>query len=147
MGAEIYMVSIPGQANQEFVDGFKKAKGFYPTWLRGKAYAATMFWARAVKKAGNGQRGRRHQGLGRADLRWSGRQVDHARLRPPDRAAGMGRPDRGQNPYFSHAFVGPAKAVASEKITTPCEQTGCKDSRSSLAPVNTPCRPWGRQGR
>ena len=51
MGAEVYMVSIPTKKNQEFVDKFKKDKGYYPTWLRGKAYIATMFWAEAVKKA------------------------------------------------------------------------------------------------
>ena len=30
------------------------------------------------------------------------------------------------NPYFKHAYVGPAKEVAPDKIAVPCEKTGCK---------------------
>ena len=37
MGAEIYMISIPSAKNQEFIEKFYKDKGYYPTWLRGKA--------------------------------------------------------------------------------------------------------------
>ncbi|MBI5521918.1 MAG: ABC transporter substrate-binding protein [Desulfarculus sp.] len=126
VGAEIYMVSIPGQANQEFVEGFKKAKGFYPTWLRGKAYAATMFWAEALKKAGNDKVDdviKAWEGLtydGPAG-KWTMRACDHQVQQPVWIAEIVAK-----NPYFSHAFVGPAKMVASDKITTPCEQTGCK---------------------
>ena len=52
MGAEIYMLSIPLQKNEEFIAKFYKDKGHYPTWLRGKSYTAMMFWAEAIKKAG-----------------------------------------------------------------------------------------------
>jgi len=50
--AENYMVSIPTEKNRQFVKKFHKDRGYYPTWLRGKAYMATAFWAQAVKKAG-----------------------------------------------------------------------------------------------
>lgn len=126
VGAEIYMVSIPGQANEEFINGFKKAKGFYPTWLRGKAYLATMFWAEALKKAGNDKVDdviKAWEGLtydGPAG-KWTMRACDHQTMQPVWTAEIVAK-----NPYFSHAYVGPAQAVASEKITVPCEQTGCK---------------------
>lgn len=126
VGAEIYMISIPGQANQEFVEGFKKAKGFYPTWLRGKAYTATMFWAEALKKAGNDKVDdviKAWEGLtydGPAG-KWTMRACDHQVQQPLWTAEIVAK-----NPYFGHAFVGPAKMVAPERISVPCEQTGCK---------------------
>lgn len=126
VGAEVYMISIPGQANQEFVAGFKKAKGFYPTWLRGKAYAATMFWAEALKKAGNDKVDdviKAWEGLtydGPAG-KWTMRACDHQVQQPVWIAEIVAK-----NPYFSHAYVGPAKMVAPERISVPCEQTGCK---------------------
>lgn len=126
VGAEVYMISIPGQANQEFVEGFKKAKGFYPTWLRGKAYAATMFWAEALKKAGNDKVDdviKAWEGLtydGPAG-KWTMRACDHQVQQPVWIAEIVAK-----NPYFSHAYVGPAKMVAPERISVPCEQTGCK---------------------
>jgi branched-chain amino acid transport system substrate-binding protein len=126
VAAEIYMLSIPGQANQEFVEGFKKAKGFYPTWLRGKAYAATMFWAEALKKAGGDKVDdviKAWEGLtydGPAG-KWTMRACDHQTQQPVWTAEIVAK-----NPYFSHAFVGPAKMVAPERISVPCEQTSCK---------------------
>jgi nucleoside-diphosphate-sugar epimerase len=47
------MLSISSSKNQEFIEKFHKDKGYHPTWLRGKSYTATMFWAEAVKKAGS----------------------------------------------------------------------------------------------
>ena len=126
VGAEIYMLSIPGQANQEFVNDFKKAKGFYPTWLRGKAYLATMFWAEALKKAGNDKVDdviKAWEGLtydGPAG-KWTMRACDHQVQQPVWIAEIVAK-----NPYFSHAYVGPAKMVAPEQVSVPCEQTGCK---------------------
>jgi branched-chain amino acid transport system substrate-binding protein len=126
VGAEIYMLSIPGQANQEFVEGFKKAKGFYPTWLRGKAYAATMFWAEAVKKAGSDKVDEVRQaweGLtydGPAG-KWTMRACDH-QVQLPMWTATI----EAKNPYFDHAYVGPANMVPAEQISVPCQETGCK---------------------
>ncbi len=125
VGAEIYMLSIPGKANQEFVEGFKKAKGFYPTWLRGKAYTATMFWAEAVKKAGSDKVDavrKAWEGLtydGPAG-KWTMRACDHQVQLPIWTAEIVAK-----NPYFEHAYVGPAKMVPAEQVTVPCEQTGC----------------------
>ena len=65
MGAEIYTLSIPTKKNEAFVADTKD-KGYYPTWLRGKAYITTMFWAEAVKKAGTDRRCGCYQGDGKA---------------------------------------------------------------------------------
>jgi branched-chain amino acid transport system substrate-binding protein len=124
--AEVYMVSIPGAANREFVEGFKKAKGYYPTWLRGKAYLATMFWAEAVKKAGSAEvdavrtawEGLSYDGPAGT---WTMRACDH-QVQQPVWIAEIVK----DNPYFSHAYVGPAQQVDPAKIDVPCEETGCK---------------------
>jgi branched-chain amino acid transport system substrate-binding protein len=124
--AEDYMLSIPGKANEKFIKGFKKAKGHYPTWLRGKAYLATMMWAEAVKKAGstdvNAVR-KAWEGLtykGPAGT-WVMRGCDHQVQQPVWTAKIVAK-----NPYFKHAYVGPATMVPPEKINVPCDQTGCK---------------------
>ncbi|MCB2229012.1 MAG: ABC transporter substrate-binding protein [Desulfarculaceae bacterium] len=125
VGAEIYMVTIPGKANKEFVDGFKKAKGYYPTWLRGKSYLATMFWAEAVKKAGTAKVSdviKAWEGLtydGPAG-KWTMRACDHQVQQPIWIA-----PVVAKNPYFPHAFVGTPTMVPAEKIAVPCGETGC----------------------
>jgi len=31
-----------------------------------------------------------------------------------------------KNPFFKHAYVGPATMVPSEKVQVPCKDTGCK---------------------
>ena len=126
VGAEVYMITIPGEANKKFVEGFKKAKGYYPTWLRGKAYLATMFWAEAVKKAGTDKVDaviKAWEGLtydGPAG-KWTMRACDHQVQQPIWIA-----PVEAKSPYFKHAYVGPASMVAADKINVPCEQTGCK---------------------
>ncbi len=123
---EEYMLTIPGQSNKEFIEGFKKAKGYYPTWLRGKAYLATMFWAEAVKKAGSAKVSdviKAWEGLsydGPAG-KWTMRACDHQALMPMWTATIVAK-----NPFFKHAYVGPATMVPSDKVQVPCKDTGCK---------------------
>ena len=123
---EEYMLTIPGKANEEFIAGFKKAKGYYPTWLRGKAYLATMFWAEAVKKAGSAKVSdviKAWEGLsydGPAGT-WTMRACDHQVLMPMWTATVVAK-----NPFFKHAYVGPATMVPSDKVQVPCKDTGCK---------------------
>ncbi len=126
MGAEIYMVSIPTQKNKEFIEKFHKDNGHYPTWLRGKSYMATMFWAEAVKKAGSTDIDavvKAWEGLtydGPAGL-WTMRACDHQAQVPYWTAEVV-----KDNPFFKHAFVGPAAMVEAKDVEVPCDQTGCK---------------------
>ena len=126
MGAEIYMISIPTQKNKEFVEKFHKDKGYYPTWLRGKSYMATMFWAEAVKKAGSTDINavvKAWEGLtydGPAGL-WTMRACDHQAQVPYWTAEVV-----KDNPFFKHAFVGTAAMIQAKDVEVPCDKTGCK---------------------
>lgn len=126
MGAEIYMISIPTEKNKEFVENFHKDKGYYPTWLRGKSYMATMFWAEAVKKAGSTDVDaviKAWEGLtydGPAGL-WTMRACDHQGQVPYWTAEIV-----KDNPFFKHAFVGTATMIPAKDVEVPCDQTGCK---------------------
>jgi branched-chain amino acid transport system substrate-binding protein len=126
MGAEIYTLSIPTKKNQEFVDKFHKAKGYYPTWLRGKGYMATMFWAEAVKKAGSTDVAaviKAWEGLsydGPAGV-WTMRACDHQAQVPYWNTEIVAK-----NKFFKHAFETPAGMVAAKEVEVPCEETGCK---------------------
>jgi branched-chain amino acid transport system substrate-binding protein len=126
MGAETYMISIPTEKNKEFIAKFYKDKGYYPTWLRGKAYTATMFWAEAVKKAGSTDVAaviKAWEGLsydGPAGT-WTMRACDH-QAQVPYWTAELVK----DNPYFKHAFVGPATMIPAKEVEVPCEETGCK---------------------
>ena len=125
MGAEIYMVSIPLEKNKAFVEKYHKDTGHYPTWLRGKAYMATMFWAEAVKKAGSTDVPaviKAWEGLtydGPAGL-WTMRACDH-QAQVPYWSAEIVK----DNPFFKHAFVGIASMIPAKDVEVPCEQTGC----------------------
>jgi branched-chain amino acid transport system substrate-binding protein len=125
MGAEIYMVSIPLEKNKAFVEKYHKDTGHYPTWLRGKAYMATMFWAEAVKKAGSTDVAavvKAWEGLtydGPAGL-WTMRACDH-QAQVPYWSAEVVK----DNPFFKHAFVGTASMIPAKDVEVPCEQTGC----------------------
>ena len=125
MGAEIYMVSIPLEKNKAFVEKYHKDTGHYPTWLRGKAYMATMFWAEAVKKAGSTDVPaviKAWEGLtydGPAGL-WTMRACDH-QAQVPYWSAEVVK----ENPFFKHAFVGTASMIPAKDVEVPCEQTGC----------------------
>jgi len=126
MGAEIYTLSIPNKKNQEFVAKFKKDKGYYPTWLRGKAYIATMFWAEAVKKAGTTDVAaviKAWEGLtydGPAGV-WTMRACDH-QAQVPYWYVEIAK----KNSYFKHAFEVPAGMTTAKSVEVPCEETGCK---------------------
>ena len=126
LGAEVYMLSIPSKKNQEFIEKFHKEKGYYPSWLRGKSYIATMFWAEAVKKAGTTDVNaviKAWEGLsydGPAGV-WTMRECDH-QAQVPFWTAEIVK----ENKFFKHAFVGPATMVPAKEVEVPCNETGCK---------------------
>jgi branched-chain amino acid transport system substrate-binding protein len=126
-GAEIYMVSIPTEKNKQFVEKFYKEKGYYPTWLRGKAYIGTMFWAEAVKKAGvvdvpaiiEAWEGLTYDGP--AGL-WTMRPCDHQAQVPYWYSEVV-----KENKFFpNHAYVGEAIQIPAKDVEVPCEETGCE---------------------
>ncbi|SFN07930.1 ABC transporter substrate-binding protein [Thermodesulforhabdus norvegica] len=130
VGAEIYMLSIPGRLNQEFLQGFFKEKGYYPSWLRGKAYTATLFWAEAVKKAGSADPEKvisAWEGLtfeGPAGT-WYMRPCDH-QAQVPYWIAEVVK----ENKFYDHAYVGEPVMIPAKEVEVPCEETGCKMSKS-----------------
>ncbi len=123
--AEAYMLSIPTEKNRKFIEGFYKDKGYYPSWLRGKAYTATMFWAEAVKKAGKDDVNaviKAWEGLtyeGPAGT-WYMRPCDH-QAQIPVWVAKMVKDSK----FFKHAFVGTPTMMSVKDIEIPCEKTGC----------------------
>jgi branched-chain amino acid transport system substrate-binding protein len=126
MGAEIYTLSIPTKKNEAFVANFYKAKGYYPTWLRGKAYIATMFWAEAVKKAGTTDVAaviKAWEGLsydGPAGV-WTMRACDHQAQVPYWFTEIVAK-----NKYFKHAFEVPKGMTTAKAVEVSCADTGCK---------------------
>jgi len=126
MGAEVYALSIPTKKNEEFVSRFHKEKGYYPTWLRGKAYISTMFWAEAVKKAGSADVDaviKAWEGLtydGPAGL-WTMRACDH-QAQMPLWIVEIAK----DNKFFKHAFEVPAGVAAAKDVEVSCAETGCK---------------------
>jgi len=126
MGAEIYALTIPNPKNQQFIEKFHKDKGYYPTWLRGKAYTATLFWAEAVKKAGKLDVPaviKAWEGLtfdGPAGL-WTMRACDH-QAQVPYWVVEIVK----ENKFFKHAFEGPATEITAKEVEVPCAETGCK---------------------
>jgi branched-chain amino acid transport system substrate-binding protein len=126
MGAEVYTLTIPTKKNEEFVAKFHKDKGYYPTWLRGKAYIAAMFWAEAVKKAGKTDVGaviKAWEGLsydGPAGV-WTMRACDHQAQLPLWFTEIVEK-----TKFFNHAFEAPAGMADAKSVEVPCEETGCK---------------------
>ena len=124
--AEAYMLTIPTAKNKEFIEGFYKEKGYYPSWLRGKAYTAVMFWAEAIKKAGTDDVDaviKAWEGLtyeGPAGV-WYMRPCDH-QAQLPVWVAEMVKDSK----FFNHAFVGAPTMIPAKDIEIPCEATGCK---------------------
>jgi len=124
--AEAYMLTIPTEKNREFIEGFYKEKGYYPSWLRGKAYTATMFWAEAIKKAGKDNvdavikawEGLTYEGPAGT---WYMRPCDH-QAQIPVWIAEMVK----ESKFFKHAFVGEPKMIPAKDIEITCEETGCK---------------------
>lgn len=129
MGAEIYVLSIPTEKNKKFVANFYRDKGYYPTWLRGKAYIATMFWAEAVKKAGTTDVDaviEAWEGLsyeGPAGI-WTMRAGDHQAQVPYHYVEIV-----EENEWFDHAFEAYKGMVPAEEVAVPLEETGCKMER------------------
>jgi branched-chain amino acid transport system substrate-binding protein len=126
VGVEVYMLSIPSKKNQEFIDKFYKEKGYYPSWLRGKPYTATMFWAEAVKKAGTTDVNaviKAWEGLsydGPVGV-WTMRECDH-QAQVPFWAAEIVK----KNKYYKHAYIGAATMIPTKDVEVPCNETGCK---------------------
>ncbi len=126
MGSEVYTLSIPLKKNKEFIDQFKKDRGYYPTWLRGKAYLATMFWAEAVKKAKSTDVAaviKAWEGLtydGPAGV-WTMRACDHQVQLPL-----WFTEISAKNPFFNHAFEVYTGMATPKSVEVPCAQTGCK---------------------
>ncbi|UCF73585.1 MAG: ABC transporter substrate-binding protein [Deltaproteobacteria bacterium] len=124
--AEAYMLTIPGEENRKFIEGFYKDKGYYPSWLRGKAYTATMFWAEALKKAGKDDTNaviKAWEGLtyeGPAGT-WYMRPCDH-QAQIPVWVAIMVK----DSEFYKHAFVGKPTMIPAKDIEITCEETGCK---------------------
>lgn len=120
-----YMLTIPLEANKKFVEGFYKAKGYYPSWLRGKSYQATMFWAKAVKTAGKDDvdavrkawEGLTYEGPAG---KWYMRPCDH-QAQVPIWIAEIVK----DNPFYKHAYVGEPTMIPAKDIEVPCAETGC----------------------
>lgn len=122
---EVYMLTIPLPANKEFVEGFHKAKGHYPSWLRGKSYQATMFWAKAVEKAGTDD-------VDAVRKAWEGLSYDGPSgtwyMRPCDHQAQVPiwiAEIVKDNPFYKHAYVGTPTMIPAKDIEVPCAETGC----------------------
>lgn len=130
MASEVYMLTIPTEANKKFVAEFHKAKGFYPSWLLGKGYMAAMFWAEAIKKAGTDDVDaviKAWEGLtynGPAG-EWVMRACDHQAQVPIWMAEIVAKSE-----FFKHAFEGPATAIPAKDIEVPCDKTGCTRIKS-----------------
>ncbi|HVN81326.1 MAG TPA: ABC transporter substrate-binding protein [Terriglobia bacterium] len=125
MASEIYMLTIPTEANKKFVAEYHKDKGGYPAWLIGKGYMAVMFWAEAVKKAGKDDvnavitawEGLKYNGPAGE---WIMRPCDHQAQVPIWMAEIVAKSE-----FFPHAFEGPAWAMPAKDVEVPCDQTGC----------------------
>ena len=128
VGAETYMLAIPTEKNKVFVESFYKAKGHYPTWLIGKAYTATMFWAEAVKKAGT-------EDVDAVIKAWEGLEFDGPAgkwvMRACDHQAQVpywfGTITK-KNRFFDHPFIDQATMIPAKDVEVPCAETGCKMS-------------------
>jgi branched-chain amino acid transport system substrate-binding protein len=130
MASEVYMLTIPTEANKKFVAEFHKAKGYYPSWLLGKGYMAAMFWAEAIKKAGTDDVDaviKAWEGLtynGPAG-EWVMRACDHQAQVPIWMAEIVAKSE-----FFKHAFEGPATAISAKDVEVPCDKTGCTRIKS-----------------
>lgn len=122
---ESYMLTIPGKSNKEFVEGFYKDKGYFPSWLPAKGYTAAMFWAAAVKKAGTTD-------VNAVIKAWEGLTFESLAgeiyMRPCDHQVQcpvwIGEIVK-ESEFFKHAFVGVPTAIPAKDVEVPCEETGC----------------------
>jgi len=125
MTGESYMLSIASESNGKFVEGFYKDKGYYPSWLPGKSYVATMFWAAAVKKAGT-------DNVDAVIKAWEGLTFDSIAgeyyMRPCDHQVQCPvwiAEVVKENKFYKHAFVDVPKMIPAKDTEVPCEETGC----------------------
>lgn len=126
IASETYMLTIPTEENKQFIEGYYKETGTYPFWLRGKAYAGTMFWAEALKKAGkddvnaviNAWKGLSFKGVSGT---WTMRACDHQSLVPIWIAEIV-----PQSRFMNLPYVGTPIMISPKEIEVPCEETGCK---------------------
>ncbi len=125
IASEIYMLTIPTEANKKFVAEFHKDKGVYPAGMKGKGYMGVMFWAEAVKKAGKDDvdaviaawEGLKYNGPAGE---WVMRACDHQAQVPIWMAEIVAKSE-----FFPHAFEGPAWPVPAKDSEVPCDKTGC----------------------
>ena len=125
MASEIYMLTIPTEANKKFVAEYHKDKGVYPAAMKGKGYMGVMFWAEAVKKAGKDDvnavidawEGLKYNGPAGE---WVMRACDHQAQVPIWMAEIVAKSE-----FFPHAFEGPAWPIPAKDVEVPCNQTGC----------------------
>ena len=125
MASEIYMLTIPTEANKKFIAEYHKDKGAWPAWLIGKGYMAIMFWAEAIKKAGTDDveavikawEGLKYNGPAGE---WVMRACDHQAQVPIWMAEIVPKSE-----FFKHAFEGPAWAIPAKDVEVPCDKTGC----------------------
>lgn len=120
--SESYLMTIPTEANRAFVRRFHEKNGYYPE-KQGKAYTATMFWAKAMAAADSLEVDdviKAWEGLtydGPAG-KWTMRASDHQTLLPIWTAQVV-----RDNPYFEHAYLSTATALPPEVLMTPAEKT------------------------
>ena len=123
-GAQIYMLTIPGKKNQEFMERAHKDLGHWPSRMA-NPFIATMFWAEAVKKAGATDTDaviKAWEGLsyeGPAGV-WTIRACDHQAIMPF-----WGAEIVKESKFFNHAYVGPATMIPAKEAEVPCAETGC----------------------
>ena len=122
IASEIYMLTIPTEANKKFIAEYHKDKGGWPSWLIGKGYMAVMFWAEAVKKAGTDDvdkvikawEGLKYNGPAGE---WVMRACDHQAQVPIWMAEMVAK-----SQFFKHAFVGTAWAIPAKDVEVPCDR-------------------------
>jgi branched-chain amino acid transport system substrate-binding protein len=125
MASEIYMLTIPTEANKKFVAEYHKDKGSYPASMKGKGYMGVMFWAEALKKAGKDDvnaviaawEGLTYNGPAGE---WVMRACDHQAQVPIWMAEIVAKSE-----FLPHAFEGPAWPIQAKDVEVPCDQTGC----------------------
>lgn len=127
IGSESYDISIPTKKNQEFVAKFYKDKGYYPSWITGRAALAILFLAEAIKKAGTTDVDaviKAWEGLTYDSPAgpWTMRACDH-QVQLPFWYLEITK----KNKFYKHAFVGGSVTMIPAKdVEVPCEETGCK---------------------
>jgi branched-chain amino acid transport system substrate-binding protein len=120
-----FELTIPTAANKEFVEGFHKEYGFYPTYTAGKAYDNVLYWAKAVQAAGKDDveavidawEGLEYEGIaGKVKMR----PCDHQGIRSVWCAEVVKK-----SPYYDFPYMGEAVEFRGEQVVTPEDKTNC----------------------